>query len=110
MVGSCNIGLLFLDHRFTIPNFPSRLVDYMQSKLPTLACTDPNSDVGQVMIDGGFGWWCESNSVEAFGRAIDESMRADLRVMGEKAFSYLNEVWNVKKQYTDIAKSIGWLE
>ena len=108
MVGSCDIGLLFLDHRFTIPNFPSRLVDYMQSKLPTLACTDPNSDVGQVMIDGGFGWWCESNSTEAFGKAVKESMNADLKAMGDMAFNYLDEVWNVKKQYADIVKSIGW--
>ena len=108
MVGSCDIGLLFLDHRFTIPNFPSRLVDYMQSKLPTLACTDPNSDVGQVMIEGGFGWWCESNSTEAFGKAIEESMSADLKLMGDRAFQYLDENWNVKKQYADIAKSLGW--
>ena len=110
MVGSCDVGLLFLDHRFTIPNFPSRLVDYMQSKLPTLACTDPISDVGQVMVEGGFGWWCESNSVEAFGRAIEESLNADTKTMGEKAFNYLDEFWNVKKQYLDIAKSIGWIK
>lgn len=110
MVGSCDVGLLFLDHRFTIPNFPSRLVDYMQSKLPTLACTDPISDVGQVMVEGGFGWWCESNSVEDFGRTIEESLNSDTKVMGEKAFKYLDEVWNVKKQYLDIAKSIGWIK
>jgi glycosyltransferase involved in cell wall biosynthesis len=110
MVGSCDIGLLFLDHRFTIPNFPSRLVDYMQSKLPTLACTDPNSDVGQVIIEGGFGWWCESNSTDAFDRAVAVSMNADLNAMGDKAFKYLNEVWNVKKQYYDIAKTIGWIQ
>jgi glycosyltransferase involved in cell wall biosynthesis len=110
MVGSCDIGLLFLDHRFTIPNFPSRLVDYMQSKLPTLACTDPNSDVGQVMIEGGFGWWCESNSTEDFRKAVEESMNADIKAMGDKAFKYLGEVWNVKKQYRDIAKTIGWVK
>lgn len=106
MVGSCDIGLLFLDHRFTIPNFPSRLVDYMQSKLPTLACTDPNSDVGQVMIDGGFGWWCESNSTEAFGKAIEDSMSADLKAMGEKAFQYLTSEWNVVKQCKNILQAI----
>jgi glycosyltransferase involved in cell wall biosynthesis len=110
MVGSCDIGLLFLDHRFTIPNFPSRLVDYMQSKLPTLACTDPNSDVGQAMVDGGFGWWCESNSTAAFDKTIQESMVADLRAMGDKAFNYLNTEWNVEKQYNDIAKTIGWIK
>ena len=108
MVGSCDIGLLFLDHRFTIPNFPSRLVDYMQSKLPTLACTDPNSDVGQEIINGGFGWWCESNSTVAFGKAVEESMSADLKLMGDRAFQYLDDNWNVKKQYVDIAKSAGW--
>ena len=108
IVGSCDIGLLFLDHRFTIPNFPSRLIDYMQSKLPTLACTDPNSDVGKTLIEGGFGWWCESNSTEAFGKAIEESMNADLKEMGEKAFSYVDGVWNVKKQCADIVKTIGW--
>ncbi len=110
MVGSCDIGLLFLDHRFTIPNFPSRLLDYMQSKLPTMACTDTNSDVGQVMIEGGFGWWCESNSTEAFGKIVEESMSADLKLMGDRAFKYLNENWNVKKQYMDIAKSVGYMK
>lgn len=108
IVSSCDIGLLFLDHRFTIPNFPSRLVDYMQSKLPTLACTDPNSDVGKTLIEGGFGWWCESNSTEAFGKSIEESMNADLKAMGEKAFSYVAEVWDVKKQCDDIVRTIGW--
>ena len=27
MVGACDVGLIFLDHRFTIPNFPSRILD-----------------------------------------------------------------------------------
>lgn len=40
MVGACDVGLIFLDHRFTIPNFPSRLLTYMQAKLPVLAVTD----------------------------------------------------------------------
>ena len=109
MVGSCDIGLIFLDHRFTIPNFPSRIVDYMQSRLPTLVCTDPHSDLGQVVSDGGFGWWCESNSTGDFEKAIEKSMYADLKAMGDKAFDYLNEVWNVKKQYKDIVKTIGWV-
>ena len=28
MVAACDVGLIFLDHRFTIPNFPSRLLLY----------------------------------------------------------------------------------
>ena len=37
LVGACDVGLIFLDYRFTIPNFPSRLLSYMQAKLPVLA-------------------------------------------------------------------------
>jgi hypothetical protein len=31
-----------------------------------LAATDPNTDIGKVIVDGGFGWWCESNDSEKF--------------------------------------------
>ena len=47
MITACDVGLIFLDHRFTIPNFPSRLLSYMQAGLPVLACTDPNTDIGK---------------------------------------------------------------
>ena len=31
MIAACDVGMIFLDHRFTIPNFPSRLLSYMQA-------------------------------------------------------------------------------
>ncbi|MDO5478759.1 MAG: glycosyltransferase family 4 protein, partial [Clostridia bacterium] len=83
-VKAFDIGLIFLDHRFTIPNFPSRLLSYMQSSMPVLSCTDPNTDVGKVIEEGGFGWSCESNSVEAFTDAVDKAIGANLAEMGAK--------------------------
>ena len=97
MVGACDVGMIFLDHRFTSPNFPSRLLSYMQAKLPVLACTDPNTDVGQVITEGGFGWWCESNDVDAFGQVVDAAIRSDLPVLGEKGFAYINEHYTAKR-------------
>jgi hypothetical protein len=41
--------MIFLDSRFTIPNFPSRLLSYMENKLPIIAATDINSDIGKVI-------------------------------------------------------------
>ena len=29
MIAPCDVGMIFLDHRFTITNFPSRLLSYM---------------------------------------------------------------------------------
>lgn len=70
LVGACDVGMIFLDHRFTIPNFPSRLLSYMQAKLPVLAVTDPNTDIGKVITEGQFGWWCESNNEDVFALQI----------------------------------------
>ncbi len=106
-VQSFDIGLIFLDHRFTIPNFPSRLLSYMQSKMPVLCVTDPNTDVGKVAVDGGFGWWCESNDVEKFTAAVDLALREDLEVMGQKGYDYLLEHYTVEKAYDIIMARVA---
>lgn len=99
MVGSCDVGMIFLDHRFTIPNFPSRLLSYMQAKIPVLAVTDPNTDIGKVIVDGGFGWWCESNDVKAFSEKVQEACKSNRRDIGQKGFSYLEDYYTSKKSY-----------
>ena len=96
-VGCCDVGLIFLDHRFTIPNFPSRLLSYMQKTMPVIACTDPISDVGKVIEDGGFGLWCESDDPQKFVQAVQKLSNADLQTLGENAAAYLNEHYNVQK-------------
>lgn len=82
LVGACDVGLIFLDYRFTIPNFPSRLLSYMQAELPVLAATDPHTDVGDVITRGGFGLWCESNDVVAFANHVKALLGADRPAMG----------------------------
>ncbi|MBE6694532.1 MAG: glycosyltransferase family 4 protein [Ruminococcaceae bacterium] len=102
MVAACDVGMIFLDHRFTIPNFPSRLLSYMQAGLPVLACTDPNTDVGKVIVDGKFGWWCESNDAEAFSDKVEEALNADIEQMKENAFAYLGDHYTVEDAYRTI--------
>ena len=97
MVGACDVGLIFLDHRFTIPNFPSRLLSYMQAELPVLAATDPNTDVGEVITGGGFGLWCESNDVKGFADAVASLLAADRAAMGKQGRAYLLEHYTAEK-------------
>ncbi len=106
MVAACDVGLIFLDHRFTIPNFPSRLLSYMQAGLPVLACTDPNTDIGDVIVDGGFGWRCESNDVAAFDACVDAAQKADRGSMKTHEWTYLQEHYTVEKAYKTIEKSL----
>ena len=102
MVGACDVGMIFLDHRFTIPNFPSRLLSYMQAKLPVLAVTDPNTDIGRVIAEGNFGWWCESNNSDTFKAIINNVANYnedDLKTMGNRGFDYLLNHYDVKNSY-----------
>lgn len=102
MVAACDVGMVFLDHRFTIPNFPSRLLSYMQAKVPVLACTDPNTDIGKVITEGGFGWWCESNDTAAFSAVVEKIETEDIAQMGQAEMQYLKENYSVEDAYETI--------
>ncbi|MBU3207621.1 glycosyltransferase family 4 protein [Clostridium algidicarnis] len=100
LVNSCDVGLIFLDRRFTIPNFPSRLLSYMQASMPVLAATDINTDIGKVIQDGKFGLWCESSDVKAFNKIIHKLCDTQLRIkMGTNARKYLEENYTAKHSY-----------
>lgn len=100
LVNSCDVGLIFLDHRFTIPNFPSRLLSYMQSSMPVLAATDSNTDIGHVMKQGGFGLWCESNNIEQFNKNLQQLYYSKVRrEMGRNARAYLEQNYTSKHSY-----------
>lgn len=107
MIAACDVGMIFLDHRFTIPNFPSRLLSCMQAKLPVLAVTDPNTDVGTVITDGGFGWWCESDDSERFAELIQRIKKSDLSSCKEKAWNYLCSFYNVSEVYANCFASLA---
>lgn len=107
MVAACDVGMIFLDYRFTIPNFPSRLLSYMQAKLPVLCVTDQNTDVGRIAVENDFGWWCKSNDIEKFNTTIRTACSADMTGMGSRAWNYMNENYTVDLGYAIIDKSIG---
>ena len=102
LVKACDIGMIFLDRRFTIPNFPSRLLSYMQAKLPVLAVTDANTDVGKVITQGGFGWWCQSGDIEAFNKVILNVMNSKLSDMGSNSYQYFLNNYTVDNAYKAI--------
>ncbi|MBQ9096928.1 MAG: glycosyltransferase family 4 protein [Clostridia bacterium] len=104
-VASADVGLIFLDRRFTIPNFPSRILSYMQNEMPVIACTDKATDIGKVIVDGGFGWWCESARADDFTNVCDAACAADLKKMGENAKRCLAENYSARRSYEIIMEA-----
>ena len=104
MVGACDVGMIFLDHRFTIPNFPSRLLAYMQAKIPVLAVTDPNTDIGKVIVEGGFGWWCESNNSDSFANCIEKAINISNDGICESIYEFLMTNYTSEHGYEIVMK------
>lgn len=106
LLKSCDVGLIFLDYRFTIPNYPSRLLPYLENKMPVLCATDENTDVGRIAEENGYGYWCSSTSVNAFTAILDRMIQSDLRTMGEKGYEFLCMNYLVANTYETIFKHV----
>lgn len=106
LVKTCDVGLIFLDHRFTIPNFPSRLLSYLEYRMPVICATDPNCDMGSIAKDNGFGFWCESNSVDGFTNCVDRMLHSDTKVMGERGYQFLCDNYRIENTYNIIMKHL----
>lgn len=76
--------------------------------MPVLAATDRNTDIGKIIVNGGFGEWCSSDSVEQFieceRKLLDESIR---KQYGTAARKYLEENYDVENTYKIIMNAAG---
>ena len=50
-----DIGLLFLNEKFTIPNYPSRILDYLYFDLAIISNTDNNTDITEFIKNAKVG-------------------------------------------------------
>lgn len=104
LVRACDVGLIFLDYRFTIPNYPSRLLPYLMERKPVIAATDSNSDIGSIAVQNGYGLWCPSNDVAAFTGCVEKMLSADLDAIGAAGYRFYLENYTVEHTYNAIMK------
>ncbi len=75
LLSSCDAGFIFLDSRFTIPNYPSRTLAYLEKGIPIIAATDKNTDIKDLILDNGVGLWSCSDDIN--------SLIENIRIMKE---------------------------
>ena len=107
LTACCDVGLVFLDHRFTIPNIPSRILSYLQAGLPLLTATDPVTDLRRMVEEQGFGVACDSVDENDFIGALDRLLGQDLRQMGAKGRAYLEQEFDVQTVCDRILQTVG---
>ena len=97
---SVDVGLIFLDSRFTIPNIPSRMLGYLQAGLPVLAATDSQTDLKEIISINDFGKWSLHGDIPTFFENIaimkDKKIRAE---MSQNGINYLKKNCDVVNSY-----------
>ncbi len=106
---ACDVGLVFLDERFTIPNFPSRLLSYLENKLPILAATDINTDFGKIIIDAGCGFWVKTGDLSEYNKKIQLFINDPkiIQKMGNNGLELLNNNYTIDITYKKIMGRIN---
>lgn len=92
-----HVGLIFLNPLFTIPNFPSRLLSYMENYLPVICATDLVTDIGDIAVDNNFGFKCLTSDFQGFFDCVTNLLDKNLRIkMGKNGFDFLKTHYNVE--------------
>ena len=100
LLKSADVGIVSLSPDFTIPNYPSRILSYMQMGKPILAVTDKNTDIRElVTTDACCGYWCYSGDEKAFAGTVKKivSEKELLPALGRNGRGYLKENFNVER-------------
>lgn len=107
LLAACDIGMIFLHKDFTIPNFPSRLLTYIEMKKPVLAATDVNTDIGKIIEEAGCGYWVESGDLNAIQNKISQLCKDDLTALGVKGWELLQKEYLVERSYNLILDKVN---
>jgi hypothetical protein len=108
LVKICDIGLVNLSNKFTIPNIPSRTLSYWEAKIPVLASIDKNTDFGRILEESGSGMWSITGDLISYKSNFDKLyFNKDLRSSyGGNGYRYLIENCSTTTAYSTIYKQI----
>lgn len=107
LVNSADLGLIFLDANFTIPNYPSRLLSYLQASIPIIASTDISTDIGRIAENNKFGFWNLATDVSNFNKNLLKLENNALRLeMGKNGRKYFENHYTSNKAYEIIINKL----
>jgi len=103
----CDVGIISLRKDFKTDNFPNKILNYMEYKLPILASINPGNEIKEFINKHGNGLVSDNGEDEMLLNHAKELLENELRrkEMGEKGYSMLEETFNVKSAANQIVKT-----
>lgn len=107
LLASCDIGLIFLNKNFSIPNFPSRLLSYLEMKKPIIAATDENTDIGDIIETNKCGYKVISGDLNMINKRIDDILvESVFSEMQSRCWQLLQHQYLIENSYSKIIEKL----
>lgn len=105
LLSASDVGIISLNKRFTIPNYPSRTLSYLRAGIPILATTDKITDIKELVENTNSGKWSYSEDYNNFKDNVRWFIenQSNLRHIGDSGRSYF-------KQYLLVGNSVDKIE
>lgn len=118
LTGACDLGIVSLDERFTVPNFPSKTTDYFKLGIPVLASLDvcSSKDYGIFLEEkvkaGKYGLASDKEKIykKFMEIYLNKKLRENMALNGRR---YYEEQLNVEESYKtilEILKKTNFME
>jgi len=101
LVQACDVGLILLNKNSTVPNFPSRLLTYLTTKIPIITATDNATDIGDIVENSGCGAKANNGDILSFNLAVEKIVASEesRKLMGENGYKLFLEKYTTKRSY-----------
>jgi glycosyltransferase involved in cell wall biosynthesis len=106
IASASDVGLILLDKRYSVPQFPSRLLSYLELAKPVLCAINPGTDIGEIVENAGCGRSVIHGDMDGFINAV-KYLSTDIEArkkMGQNSIKLLEEKYTVKRGYEIIMK------
>lgn len=106
LIGTCDVGLILLDQKYTYPQFPSRLLSYLENKMAVLCAVNKETDIGEIVEQHNVGLNTLHGDFEQFKQSVIRlcKNRQTVKKMGAQGFELLKNKFSVEQSYKTIMK------
>jgi glycosyltransferase involved in cell wall biosynthesis len=108
---SCDVGVVLLSSEYTVPQFPSRLLAYLEAGLPVFCAVNKDTDIGTIVEEAACGksiihgdldafidtvaYFCHQDNAEAIGE-----MRLNAQALLHNSYSTAASYDIIMKHFT----------
>ncbi len=109
LLSVCDVGLISLHKDFTIPNIPSKALDYFNVGIPVLASLDRATDFGKILDENECGLWSYAGEHQLLHKNLLKLHQSPglISTMGQNGNAYFKSCLSPEIAYNTILKCLN---